>query len=563
MELDEIEEYQKPKAKTSSKRGRKTKKTNHTKSLSEPSEISHDEKSNIIESDSSPDVIDTTKIAKNMSLNNVIIDESLALEPPEKSSIDLVDAKIIKAELQETENLIQTKNDVIKNVLNVEKDEKKEPNVEENKIIVDKSSTNVVNVLIPVAIVEVVEAPTISVVEDGVLKVPQNQDENIEPVEEMDSTHEVQDEALIITSVEQVEKIAPVEAINCSEEVQDVAPMINVKCEKTEEIERIVEVQDSTPMIVGKDEKLQPGMKNNKNEMLEKLTVIKKEKETPENVPEKSPIKLVTRKSESYTIEETENTVERCESPDLMDESIVTIMDSPSMNASVLPKDSTFSPVVDISINDSRPTIDIPLLKRNNPLRTSTPLAPKLGLKSSETLNSKRKLMLNPLEKSILKSNHRKRSLSMTAGDSVMQKRVMFISPTVMDIESIDHKMMASFIEEKENSSKLEKDAIYFHFNCFLFIINLVMVTAAASGRRKRSMSETSTTPRAKIVSRVKIPNFNKLHEKQFQKMEDIAEFTKRKADRARKLATPTKPAAVPKAEVPIVVTKKGIVFFL
>ena len=85
------------------------------------------------------------------------------------------------------------------------------------------------------------------------------------------------------------------------------------------------------------------------------------------------------------------------------------------------------------------------------------------------------------------------------------------------------------------------------------------MVTAAANGRRKRSLSETHTTPRAKIVSRVKLPNFNKLHEKQFQKMEDIAEFTKRKAERAKKLATPTKPAVQLKIEAPKVVMMKGI----
>ena len=83
------------------------------------------------------------------------------------------------------------------------------------------------------------------------------------------------------------------------------------------------------------------------------------------------------------------------------------------------------------------------------------------------------------------------------------------------------------------------------------------MVTAAANGRRKRSLSETNTTPRAKIVSRVKLPNFNKLHEKQFQKMEDIAEFTKRKAERAKKLATPTKPAAVSRIQAPKVEATK------
>ncbi|CAO1420344.1 unnamed protein product [Diamesa serratosioi] len=389
---------------------------------------------------------------------------------------------------------------------------------EEIEPVVEEDPSEDATVLVSVASSEVVvEAPIVIA----------KKAENIEPVEEMDCSNDVQD-------VEQVENIEPVKEMDCSE-VQHVVPIIKVKSEKIDkvkEINRTVEVQDSTPILSGQDEE-----KIEEIEKLEILTEIKKEKETPEEVPNKSPVKnVVIRKSESYTVEEIENSVERCESPDLMDESIVTIMDSPPTNVSVVPKDSTFSPIVDISINDSRPTIDVPLLKRNNPLRTSTPLAPKLGLKSSKILYSNRKLMLNTLEKSILKNTHRKRSLSMTEGESFMQKRVMFISPTVMDIESIDHKMMASFFEEKENS---------------------IMVTAASSNRRKRSMSETNTTPRPKIVSRVKVPNFNKLHEKQFQKMEDIAEFTKRKADRARKLATPTKPVAVPKVEAPKVVVPK------
>ncbi|CAO1423027.1 unnamed protein product [Diamesa tonsa] len=630
MEVEEIEEEQKPTAKKSTKRGRKSKKPT-TKSLQESSEITQDEKSNINESEISPEVKDTTIYSQTVVLHNVTenvtIDESLAIESPDKSIISPKVATIVevdskeskdstepkdKVEEEKTETIlekndeavetspvevievvvpavIETPVEEIKTIEPVEeveipaptiienKDETIEaanemicseevvnpaPTINENKNetiepVVEISPPEVETVITPVESIAVVDDSIISsneveefepaketsiseVIQDTVPIISDKDEEKIEPVETMDCTEEVQEVALIIESVE---KVSPVETMDCSEEVQDVAPSAikNEKMDTVEEIKRTEEVQDSTPMISDeKDDKIEPVMKNNEIEI--KIKIEKDISVTPveQEVPIKSPVKeVVTRKSESYTIEQLENIEERCESPDLLDESIVTIMDSPPpMNASALPKDSTFSPVVDISINDSRPTIDLPLLKRNNPLRTSTPLAPKLFLKSTENQTSSRKLMLNPLEKSILKSNRRKRSLSMVEGDSFMQKRVMFISPTVMDIESIDHKMMASFIEEKENS---------------------IMVTAAASGRRKRSLSETNTTPRAKIVSRVKLPNFNKLHEKQFQKMEDIAEFTKRKAERARKLATPTKPAAVPRIEAPKVEAPKVV----
>lgn len=514
MEAVKIEEIQKPTAKKSSKRGRKSKK-NNTKVLQESPEITHDDKSDTKESESSPEMKDTTIYSQNVVQNNitenVLIDESLALESPEKPIVSQKVATIVEVDSEELKNSMepeikvedeQTETNVEKNhkaeeispsevikvapvvvetpIVPVEEmicsDENKD---EKNKSIVEMSSSEVVPVE---SIAVVVDVPILSSTEVEKIEPTKQMDcsvevqdtvptisEKIDPVEEMDCSEEVQELSSTNKCVEVVEKVAPVEAMNCSEEVQDVASS-SIICTITqvEETKRTVDILDPTPMISDKkDEIIEPVMKNNEIEIK-----IKKEKDiydTPveQEVLNKSPTKeILTRKSESYTVEQLENIEERCESPDLMDESVVTIMDSPPpLNGSALAKDSTFSPVVDISINDSRPTIDLPILKRNNPLRTSTPLAPKLFLTTCGNQNSNRKLMLNPLEKSILKSNRRKRSLSMVEGESFMQKRVMFISPTVMDIESIDHKMMASFIEEKENSSKFNDILIYIHFD--------------------------------------------------------------------------------------------------
>lgn len=266
--------------------------------------------------------------------------------------------------------------------------------------------------------------------------------------------------------------------------------------------------------------------------------------------------------------------------PQLMDESIISVPESvdetvPPKDATFSPdprtqaakdttfspepkntsqpvKDSTFSPIADKSIQDSRPHIEIdtetefnttPLPRNNITHRTSTPLAhkimkrdtPKAGTSAmaalarvfspklpanvvealNDTVNGQFKL-INPLERSILKST-RKRSLSVTDGESFVQKKVMFISPKVMDIGEIDERMMQSFREEKEISMK---------------------AIAASGTRRKRSLSA-SETPIAK--SKKHMPDFKAIHEAQFKKMESIEEHKARKAERAKRLITPSK----------------------
>jgi len=247
------------------------------------------------------------------------------------------------------------------------------------------------------------------------------------------------------------------------------------------------------------------------------------------------------------------------QTPLLMDESIISVPESPAMISTAVVKDSTFSPEVDTSIKDTRPHIDsimTPIILRNVTLRTSTPLhqrvlirdTPKLSepvisaLKKvlvpkagdnrtlneesfNETFNGQFK-MGNPLEKSILKSSRRKRSLSVTDGESFMQKKVAFMSPEIMNIDTIDEKMLQSFKEEMGNS-----------------MLKQVLSSGGGGGlHRKRSLSESGTPAKAKI----KVPNFKAIHEQQFKRMESIVDHAQRKAERAKRLATPSKLPSLP-----------------
>lgn len=264
--------------------------------------------------------------------------------------------------------------------------------------------------------------------------------------------------------------------------------------------------------------------------------------------------------------------------PQLLDESVISVQDSPPplQNATAPIKDSTFSPEVDTSIQDSRPHIDVlenlnlTPIPRIYPIRTSTPLAqklfkretprisvpvlsalakvlsPKLNIAGKlneasliETFNGQFKMVGNPLEKSILKSSRRKRSMSVTDGESFMQKKVVFMSPEIVDISTIDNKMLQSFREEKETSFMKQ---------------NLMMSGSGARLLRQRSLSATDTPHAIKK----KIPNFKAIHEQQFKKMESIFDHAQRKAQRAKRLVTPSKTlATVPEKEVKEVAKKK------
>lgn len=209
----------------------------------------------------------------------------------------------------------------------------------------------------------------------------------------------------------------------------------------------------------------------------------------------------------------------------------------------------TFSPVVDATINDSRPNIDSQSLSIVEPVvaavkslatRTSTPFASKFA--PSKNMSSAKKrattandsIAVNPLEKSILKSSRRKRSMSVhdLIDEHVASKRVMFISPQFMEIEKIDEKMMASFICEKENS------------------------IMQSNPRARRSQS--AGPPSERKVA--KVPDFKAIHERNFNKMESIGDHMKRKADRAKKLFTPeAKKPEVKASRIPKVATIKPL----
>lgn len=187
----------------------------------------------------------------------------------------------------------------------------------------------------------------------------------------------------------------------------------------------------------------------------------------------------------------------------------------------------TFSPVVDAApaiLNDSRPHIEVATIEvpksaiKSVQNRTSTPFASKSNarLLRANTIvedSSNDSVFINPLEKSILKGSRRKRSMSVGVVEmESSNRRVMFVSPKIMDIDKIDERMMASFISEKENS---------------------IMVQP-----RKRSLSVGAKSVERQSRTR-KMPDFKSIHESNFNKMESIGEHMKRKAVRAKRLLTP------------------------
>jgi hypothetical protein len=210
----------------------------------------------------------------------------------------------------------------------------------------------------------------------------------------------------------------------------------------------------------------------------------------------------------------------------------------------------TFSPVVDTqgsSANDSRPYIEMPSItvepstsvKKPISNRTSTPFASKSGVNKSlllakdsvEDSENDSVFIRNPLEKSILKGSRRKRSMSCGVFETeVSNRKVMFVSPKVMDIDKIDERMMASFISEKEMEMSTKKI-------------------------RKRSLSVGSKSTERQSRTR-KMPDFKAIHENNFNKMESLDQHMKRKADRAKRLLTPdSKKPEVKESKIPKMTT--------
>jgi hypothetical protein len=118
--------------------------------------------------------------------------------------------------------------------------------------------------------------------------------------------------------------------------------------------------------------------------------------------------------------------------PNLMDESIISVVESPPQ-ISRPPKDSTFSPIVDTSINDSRPNIDDLNLTPSAPvkasIRTSAPLVqkrantPMLAEKCGSEDIFEEPMKPNLPEKSILKSSRRGRSKSVSEKQSTEKQK--------------------------------------------------------------------------------------------------------------------------------------------
>lgn len=296
------------------------------------------------------------------------------------------------------------------------------------------------------------------------------------------------------------------------------SPLVNVKFEKEfAEIAKSPEADKTETDL---------SIQNKKNESKELDLEIKREIEEPKSeIISQSAISEV-----SNPISEVAK-VDANVTPQLIDESIISIDESPEVVQR--PKDSTFSPIVDDSIHDSRPNIDlVTTTPKSVALRTSTPYVKKIQkfnvdavvipsktMTPNRVVEEKKEKNNQTLNKSILKSR-RKRSMSVADADSFMHKRVMFNSPKIMHIDTIDEKMMASFIEEKENS---------------------IMKKPPTSARRQRSLSTGTPSKKPLPQLRSKMPNFKAIHEIQFKRMESIADHAERKAKRAKQLGTPNR----------------------
>ncbi|XP_058168887.1 mucin-2-like [Anopheles ziemanni] len=150
---------------------------------------------------------------------------------------------------------------------------------------------------------------------------------------------------------------------------------------------------------------------------------------------------------------------------------------------------------------------------------TSTPLAMKL-VQDGGPLKERAvtKLLLH---------EGRKRSLSASEVDTTIKRNVTFHSPansTILVNEIDERLVMKSFQQKQEETAKS---------------------ATKQAGPRKRSMSEHKPTAGDVKPSKIcrKVPNFKNIHANHFDRMESIADFMKRKDQRAKEILTTASPA--------------------
>lgn len=120
----------------------------------------------------------------------------------------------------------------------------------------------------------------------------------------------------------------------------------------------------------------------------------------------------------------------------------------------------------------------------------------------------------NHAKKSILKPCTLRRSVSMESNE-VEKKNVAFRGPqSVVDINFIDEKMKRSYIEDNKS--------------------------LIGSYRRRSQTVPNNTNYFAHKIPIRAVPNFKAIHEQEFNKMESLKDHAQRKAERAKRLLTPT-----------------------